>query len=54
MVKNNEKLKNYLHRGSCTPCGKMSHKENLERVKTTFKGEHNLNCKISQLLGELG
>ena len=29
LVKNNKKLKNYLHRGSCAPCGKMTCKENL-------------------------
>ena len=31
MVKNNKKLKNYLHRGSYTPCGNMTHKENHEQ-----------------------
>ena len=30
-MKNTKKRKNYLHRGSCIPCGKMTHKENLEQ-----------------------
>ena len=36
MVKNNKKLKNYLHRGSCIPYGKMTHKENLEHSQNHF------------------
>ena len=36
LVKNNKKRKNYLHRGSCTPCGKMTHKENLEQSQKPF------------------
>ena len=26
----------YVHRGSCTPCGKMTHKENLDQSKSHF------------------
>ena len=37
MVKIN-KIKNYLHRGSCTPCGKMARKKNLEQSQNHFKG----------------
>ena len=47
MLKNNKKLKNYLHGGSCTPCGKMTHKKTLSRVKPLEQGAHNLNCEIS-------
>ena len=31
-------LKNYLHRGSCMPCGKMTCKENLEQSQNHFQG----------------
>ena len=41
---NNINYKNYLHRRPCTPCGKITHKKSLIRVKITFKGTHNLNC----------
>ena len=34
--KNKKQKKNYLHRGSCTPCGKMTHKENLEQSQNHF------------------
>ena len=40
----NINYKNYLHRGPCTQCGKVTHKENLDQ---SHKGAHNLNCKIS-------
>ena len=36
LVKNNKKWKNYLHRGSCTPCGKMAPKENFEQSQNHF------------------
>ena len=36
LVKNNKKLKNYLHRGSCTPYGKMAGKKNLEQSQNHF------------------
>ena len=36
LVKNNKKLKNYLHRGSCTPYGKMTGKKNLEQSQNHF------------------
>ena len=26
----------YIHRGSCTPCGKMTYKENLEQSQNHF------------------
>ena len=29
-------FKNYIHRGPCTPCGKMTHKENLEQSQNHF------------------
>ena len=28
--------KKYLYRGSCTPCGKMTRKENLEQSQNHF------------------
>ena len=31
-----KKRENYLHRGSCTPCGKMICKENLEQSQKPF------------------
>ena len=33
---NNKNYKNYLHGGPCTPCGKMTHKENLEQSQIHF------------------
>ena len=36
LVKNNKKRKNYLHKGSCRPCGKMTRKENLEQSQNHF------------------
>ena len=36
IVKNIKKLKNYLHRGSCTSCGKITHKKNLEHSQNYF------------------
>ena len=33
---NNENYKNYLHRGSCRPCKKMTRKENLEQSQNHF------------------
>ena len=33
---NNKHYENYLHRGSCTTCGKMTHKENLELRQNHF------------------
>ena len=36
IVKNNKKLKNYLHRESYTLCGEMTHKENLEQSQNHF------------------
>ena len=42
-----KKRKNYLHRGSCAPCGRWLVRKILSRVKTTFKHSHNLNCEIS-------
>ena len=44
---NNINYENYLHRGPCTPCGKMTLRKTLIKVKITFKGAHNLNRKIS-------
>ena len=36
IVKNNKKLKNYLHRESYTLCREMTHKENLEQSQNHF------------------
>ena len=33
---NNKNCKNYLQRGSCTPCRKMTHKENLQKSQNQF------------------
>ena len=33
---NNIKYKNYFHRGPCTLCGKMTHKENLDQSQNHF------------------
>ena len=33
---NNIKFKNYSHRGPCTTCGKMTHKENLGQSQNHF------------------
>ena len=40
---NNKNHKNVLHRGSCTPCRRLLIRKISSRVKTTFKGTHNLN-----------
>ena len=34
--KSKKKRENYLHRRSCTPCGKMTRKENLEQNQKPF------------------
>ena len=44
---NNINYKNYLHIGPCTQYGKMTVRNTLIRVKTTFKVAKNLDCKIS-------
>ena len=33
---NNKNHKNVLHRGSCTPCRKITHKENLKQSQNNF------------------
>ena len=33
---NNINYKNYLHRGPCTPCGKMTHKEIVDHSQNLF------------------
>ena len=35
-TKKKTKREKYLHRGSCTPCGKMTRKENLEQSQKPF------------------
>ena len=42
----NINYKNYLHKELCTPCGKMTYKENHNQNQNDFKGTHNLHCKI--------
>ena len=32
----NINYKNYLHRGPCLPCGKMTHKGNLDQSQNHF------------------
>ena len=39
---NNINYENYLHRGLCILCGKMTHMENLDQIQNYFYA-HNLN-----------
>ena len=42
-------MENFVHH-----LGKSHIRKTLIRIKTTFKGAHNLNCKFSLLLREFG